>query len=1313
MPRDCLAIVESKSKVRYSRSKVIAAKVSTSTSTPGVSPDVAELKDMVKALLLDKKNQSQDPATVKAVEESCVTCGGAHSYRNCLATDGNVYRDNIQEYVSQAAAVNYNQGNTGYRPPMIANQIRPSGFPPVQNNQRNNQNCYNQNRGNNYNQGPIYQPPAYQAPAPQTQGVSNDDFQNYIKANDAVMKNMQNQNQNMQNQITNLTDILTKFMNINTTSTSGSGSLPSNIVANPRSDLKAITTRSGVSYDGPQVPPPPPSLPKVVEHEHEVTKDTVQPSTENIQPSVAQTQTQIDEPVVAPKAKPTIPYPSRINKEKLREKDDLLALKFMKNFRNLHFELSFADALLHMPKFALMFRNLLNNKDKIIDLIKTPVNENCSAVILKKFSEKLGDPGRFLIPCDFSEMDKCLALADLDASINRMPLSIWEKLNLLDFTKTRMILELVDRTISTPTAIAEDVFVKVGTFFFPADFVVIDYISDPRVPLILERPFLRTARALIDVHGVQMTLRHDDQSITFKVGDTKTFSYNIIESVNRVDVIDVACEEFAQEVLRFSNISKSGNPTLTLEPIISTSPTSFTPFNGEQKFKELKTVESSSDEPPELELKDLPSHLEYAFLEGNDKLPVIIAKNLKDKEKTALLKVLKSHKHAIAWKILDIKGIDPKFCTHKILMEDNVKPALDDATRKDYLPLPFMDQMLERLAGNEFYCFLNGFSGYFQIPIDPQDQEKTTFTCPYGTFAYRRMPFGLCNAPSTFQRCMMAIFHDMIEETMEVFMDDFSVFGDSFSSCLSHLDKMRKRCEDTNLVLNWEKCHFMVKEGIVLGHKISKSEIEVDKAKVDVIAKLPHPTTVRGIRSFLGHAGFYRRFIQDFSKISRPMTRLLEKKTLFFFYKECIESFNTLKKKLTEAPILVAPDWNLPFEITCDASDFAVGAVLGQRKTKHFQPIHYASKTMTDAQAHYTMTEKELLAVVYAFEKFRPYLVLSKTIVYTDHSALKYLLAKQDAKPKLLRLENPHQSELEKKEITETFPFETLGMVTFRGDASTSWIGADQVIRRCVSGQEVIDILMACHNGPAEGHHSANYTAKKVFDSGFYWPTIYQDTHDLVTQCDACQRQGKISQRNEMPQNAIQVCEIFDIWGIDFMGPFPSSRGNKYILVAVDYLSKWVETKALPTNDARVVVKFLKSLFSRFGTPRVIISDCGTHFCNDQFAKVMLKYGVTHLLSAVYHPQTSGQVEVSNRGLKRILERTVGENRASWSDKLDDALWAFRTAFKTPIGCTPYKLVYGKACHHSIELEHKAYWALKHCNYDLKTVGDHQKVQMN
>nr|GEV60218.1 reverse transcriptase domain-containing protein [Tanacetum cinerariifolium] len=501
------------------------------------------------------------------------------------------------------------------------------------------------------------------------------------------------------------------------------------------------------------------------------------------------------------------------------------------------------------------------------------------------------------------------------------------------------------------------------------------------------------------------------------------------------------------------------------------------------------------------------------------------------------------------------------------------------------------------------------------------------------------MPFGLCNAPGTFQRCMMAIFHDMIEQTMEVFMDDFSVFGNSFSTCLTNLEKMLKRCEDIKLALNWERSHFMVKEVIVLGHKISKKGIEVDKAKIKIILKLPHPTTVKGIHSFLGHAGFYRRFIKDFSKISRPMTHLLEKNSPFIFSNECIQAFKTLKDKLTEAPILIAPNWDQPFELMCDFK------VIDTRGAENYAADH------------------------------------------------------------LSRLENLYENAFDPKEINETFPLESLNKVAHK-DPSTSWFAdlanyharnfiikgmtsqqkqkffkdarhyfwddpylfrtcADQIIRRCVAGKEAIDILNACHSGPTGGHYGANYTAKKVFDSGFYWPTIYKDAFELVKCCDSCQRQGKISQKDETAQNFIQICEIFDVWDIDFMGPFPSSKGNKYISVAVDYLSKWVEAKALPTNDARVVVKFLKSLFSQFGTPKAIISDRGTHFCNDQFSRVMAKYGVTHRLSTTYHPQTSRQVEVTNHGLKCILERTVGENRASWSDKLEDALWAFRTAFKT------------------------------------------------
>ncbi|GJX84664.1 reverse transcriptase domain-containing protein [Tanacetum coccineum] len=696
----------------------------------------------------------------------------------------------------------------------------------------------------------------------------------------------------------------------------------------------------------------------------------------------------------------------------------------------------------------------------------------------------------------------------------------------------------------------------------------------------------------------------------------------------------------------------------------------------ELKLCEAKAVESSVNEPPEVELKELPPHLEYAFLEGDNKLPVIIAKDLKDEEKAALLKVLKSHKRAIAWKLSDIKGVSPEFCTHKILMEEDYEPSvqsqrrvnpkihdvikkeveklldagliypisdspwvspvhcvpkkggmtvitneeneliptrlvtgwrvcidyrkLNEATRKDHFPLPFMDQMLERLAGNEYYCFLDGFSGYFQIPIDPKDQEKTTFTCPYGTFAYRRMPFGLCNAPGTFQRCMMAIFHDMIEKTMEVFMDDFSVFGDSFSTCLTHLEKMLKRCEDTNLSLNWEKSHFMVKEGIVLGHKISKSGLEVDRAKVEVIAKLPHPTSVKGVRSFLGHAGFYRRFIQDFSKIARPMTHLLEKETPFVFSEEL------------HAVDLIAPkNLTLKFVTIKEAENLA--RHLSDLKLRHQAKLREQTKTMK----HFLL---ETLGSIALQDQSTPWFA-----DFANYHAGKFVIKGMTSQQK------------------NNFSFFQGCQALFRDDPFLFKICADQVIRRCVSGQEALDILKACHSGPTGGHYGANYTARKIFDSGFYWPTIYKDAHDFVTRCDICQRQGKITQRDEMPQNSIQVCEIFDIWGIDFMGPFPSSRREQVsILVALTICQKWVNSKK--RSPTYVAPSF------------------------------MLKYGVTHRLSTAYHPQTSGQVEVSNRGLKRILERTVGENRASWSDKLDDALWAFRTAYKTPIGVYSYKL---------------------------------------
>nr|GEX51405.1 DNA-directed DNA polymerase [Tanacetum cinerariifolium] len=630
---------------------------------------------------------------------------------------------------------------------------------------------------------------------------------------------------------------------------STSGTLLSNTIPNPKGEKKTITTRSGVAYEGPSIPTPK----KVVEQETEETTDkeqtNFQGSTAHIQPLV----TLILEPDV-PKTlpKPNIPYPSRLNDQKLHEKATNQMEKFFQIFQDFHFDISFTDALLLMPKFTSTIKSLLTNKDKMFELAKIPLNENCSAMLLKKLPKKLGDPGKFLIPCDFPRMDVCHALADLDVSINLMPLSIWKNLSLPELTPTRMTLELADRSITRPKRVAEDVFFKVGNFHFLTDFVVMDFEADPRVPLILGRSFLRTGRALIDVYGEEITLQVNNKAIAFNLNQTTRYSSTYDDlSVNRIDIIDVAREEYAQEFLGFlkeidaylkdesvsleidhADCDPEGDICL-IEKLLNND--LFQLPSMDLKQGEVIKAKSLIKEPPKLKLKELLSHLEYAYLEGADKLPVIISKDLKVNEKEALLKVLKSHKRAIAWKIINIKGIDPRFCTHKILMEEDYKPDVQSQRRVNLkIHEVIKKEVIELLDAGMIY------------PI---------FDSPWNALWPLQCSWDI-------SKVYDGNFHDMIEKTMEVFMDDFSVFGDSFSLCLSHLDTMLQRCKDTNLVLNWEKCHYMVKEGIVLSHKISKNRLEVNRSKVDVIAKLPYPTTVKALKYLLSKQDAKSRLIR-------------------------------------------------------------------------------------------------------------------------------------------------------------------------------------------------------------------------------------------------------------------------------------------------------------------------------------------------------------------------------------------------------------------------------------------------------------------
>ncbi|CAN6718909.1 unnamed protein product [Malus baccata var. baccata] len=1089
------------------------------------------------------------------------------------------------------------------------------------------------------------------------------------------------------------------------------GKLPSTTVVNPNGGFesaKAITLRSEKEVRNKEDE-------KIQIEEDEQTYPTVRVASPMPQPSKTSHPSTpgkiVPNVVISNTNLPNIPFPCRFAQSKKEESGK----EILDTFRKVQVNIPLLDAIKQVPRYAKFLKELCTTRKRISTKEVVKVSENVSAVLQRKLPPKCKDPGSFTIPCIIGNTRFEQCMLDLGASINVMPYSIYASISLGELKQDGVIIQLADCSNAYPNGVLEDVLVQVNHLIFPADFYVLemeDSSHAPSLPILLGRPFMKTARTKIFIGTLTMEFDGDvirfnlSETIKYPIEDHSCLAIDIVDSLAHVHVDRMNDDALEIALVQGIGARNEGGGILATHGM-------------ESDHIDVPPYDEVFEMPPTLELKPLPCHLKYVLLGEDQTLPVIISSSLTAQEEDKLIRVLKEHKSTIGWTLADIKGISPTTCMHRILLEEGAKPSreaqrrlnppmlevvkkeviklldygviypisysrwvspvqvvpkksgvtvvkneeqelvptrvvtgwrvcidyrkLNAMTRKDHFQLPFLDQMLERLAGYQFYCFLYGYSRYNQIVIAPEDQEKTTFTCPFGTFAYRRMPFGLCNAPVTFQRCM-----DIISE-----------------------------------------------EGI-----------EVDKSKEDLVRHLPSPTSVREVRSFLGHAGFYRRFIKDFSKIAQPLCRLLQKEVAFEFDDACSTAFKQLKEALTSAPIITPPDLSLLFELMCDASDYAIGAVLGQRKNKQPHVIYYASRTLNDAQLNYSTTEKELLAVVFALDKFRSYLLGTKVIIFTDHAALKYLLTKKEAKPRLIRsmlllqefdieirdkkgVENvvaDHLSRMVHEEaspISETFPDEQLmsiqvsdpwyaDLVNFlvskhipntlnrnqrdklKKDARFYVLDdpylwkfcPDQIVRRCVNESEFQSILTFCHSYACGGHFGTQRTALKVLECGFYWPTIFRDARTFCLTCDCCQRMGNISAKDQMPQNPILSVEIFDVWGIDFMGPFPSSHGFLYILLAVDYVSKWVDAKATRTNDSKVVAEFVKSnIFARFGMPRVLISDGRSHFCNRTIEALLKKYNVTHRVSTPYHPQTSGQAEVSNREIKQIMEKTVGPTK--------------------------------------------------------------------